>query len=77
MVYRVEDWVKLTDEMARLNQLKEQMTEYFLSLGEDKIMADDGIHYIRRYNAVEPKWVEEKITPAHFDNGRKAYVRYY
>lgn len=77
----VAEFKKIQDEYKRAEALYRQASALFVEDAEqngwDTLYDEDGIHYVRFTKAQEPKWVEEKITPAHFDNGKKAYIRYY
>lgn len=77
---RVAKYNEIQEEIKRLTNLQNEMKAQFIqemeATGVNRIMAEDGIHFISYVSGYAPRWVEEKTTPAHMDNGRKASVKY-
>ena len=76
---RVAEYNRVCEEIKKLEAVKTQMAcefmNYFATTGEEKIMAEDGVHYIRYYKAQEPKYHEAR--DAYWDNGKSAYCKYH
>ena len=84
---KVAEYNRIQDEIARLTLIQDQMKAEFLKEmadnGIDKIMAEDGIHFVSLVRGWEPRWVEPKPEQAqkylngYMDNGRKDTIKYH
>ena len=83
----VKRYFEISAEIARLELLKDEIANNAINIcsttGTDKLMGEDGIHYLKYTPAQEPKWHDpapekaKKYLEGYTDNGRKASVRFY